>query len=48
MRKSSVNKAGGVFGIFTGLGAFYIGNALLLAEERTAIIRLPLGILSED
>jgi len=44
----SVNKAGGVWGIITGLIAFYIGVAAMLAEERTAIVKLPLGILSED
>jgi len=43
-----VNKAGGVWGIITGLIAFYIGVAGMLAEERTAIVKLPLGILSED
>ncbi|KAF9445831.1 FUN34 transmembrane protein [Macrolepiota fuliginosa MF-IS2] len=44
----SVNKAGGVFGVITGLVAFYIGVAQMLAAERTAIIHLPLGVLSED
>ncbi|KAJ3570643.1 hypothetical protein NP233_g4260 [Leucocoprinus birnbaumii] len=46
--KESVNKAGGVFGVITGLIAFYIGVAMMLLEERTAIVRLPLGVLSED
>lgn len=46
--KASVNKAGGVWGIITGLIAFYIGIANLLAEEKTAIVRLPLGVLSEE
>jgi len=44
----SVNKAGGGVGIITGLVAFYIGVAELMAAERTAVFRLPLGILSQD
>ncbi|KAF5358594.1 hypothetical protein D9758_007730 [Tetrapyrgos nigripes] len=39
----AVQKAGGVFGIMTGLVAFYIGVGELLAAESTAIIRVPLG-----
>ncbi|KAG6877282.1 hypothetical protein C0993_008876 [Termitomyces sp. T159_Od127] len=38
-----VLKAGGVFGIMTGLIAFYIAESDMLAAEETAFIRLPLG-----
>ncbi|KXN84943.1 Ammonia transport outward protein 2 [Leucoagaricus sp. SymC.cos] len=44
----SVNRAGGAFGVMTGLVAFYIGVSMMLAAEKTAIIRLPLGVLSEE
>ncbi|KAG6886730.1 hypothetical protein C0995_005392 [Termitomyces sp. Mi166 len=38
-----VTKAGGVFGIITGLVAMYIAESDMLAAEKTAFIRLPLG-----
>lgn len=40
-----VQKAGGIFGIMTGLIAFYIGVSELLRAEPRAVARLPLGIL---
>ncbi|GLB34380.1 putative GPR1/FUN34/yaaH family protein [Lyophyllum shimeji] len=40
-----VMKAGGVFGIITGLVAYYIGISEILAAEETAIMRVPLGSL---
>ncbi|KAF7775627.1 hypothetical protein Agabi119p4_4020 [Agaricus bisporus var. burnettii] len=46
--KPSVNKAGGAFGIMTGLIAFYVGVAMLMAAEPTALFHLPLGVWSED
>jgi succinate-acetate transporter protein len=45
---SRVNRAGGAFGVMTGLIAFYIGVAMLMAAEPTALFQLPLGIWSED
>lgn len=39
-----VTKAGGVFGIITGLIAYYIGVSELLAGEERAIMRVPLGV----
>jgi hypothetical protein len=47
-RLSSVNKAGGVFGIIVGLIAWYIGVSFMMAAEKTAIFNLPLGIWGED
>jgi len=41
-----VTKAGGVFGIITGLVAYYIGVSELLAAEESAFMRVPLGLLS--
>ncbi|KAK7453489.1 hypothetical protein VKT23_011766 [Stygiomarasmius scandens] len=38
-----LQKAGGIFGIITGLIAFYIGASELLAAESTAVMRIPLG-----
>ncbi|KAJ4467194.1 FUN34 transmembrane protein [Lentinula edodes] len=40
-----VQKAGGVFGIVTGLVAFYIGVSELLVAEPRAVARLPQGLL---
>ncbi|KAJ7091301.1 GPR1/FUN34/yaaH family-domain-containing protein [Mycena crocata] len=40
----AVQKAGGGFGILTAFIAYYIGISELLAAERTAIFRLPLGV----
>ncbi|KAF5376192.1 hypothetical protein D9757_009304 [Collybiopsis confluens] len=40
-----VLKAGGVFGIITGLIAFYIAVSELLRAEDRAVVRLPLGVL---
>ncbi|KAJ3823170.1 FUN34 transmembrane protein [Lentinula raphanica] len=42
---AQVQKAGGVFGIITGLIAFYIGVSELLRAEPRAVARLPLGLL---
>ncbi|KAH0589407.1 hypothetical protein H2248_005164 [Termitomyces sp. 'cryptogamus'] len=42
-----LTKAGGVFGIMTGLIAFYIAESELLASEARAIVRLPLGELAQ-
>jgi succinate-acetate transporter protein len=39
-----VTKAGGVFGIITALIAYYIGVSEMLAAERRALVRLPLGV----
>ncbi|KAG6904736.1 hypothetical protein DXG01_007555 [Tephrocybe rancida] len=38
-----VTKAGGVFGIITGLIGFYIGVSEIMAAEKTAFMRVPLG-----
>ena len=39
-------KAGGVFGVCTGLVAFYIGvSELLSAEPKPILKRVPLGVL---
>ncbi|THU85087.1 hypothetical protein K435DRAFT_764507 [Dendrothele bispora CBS 962.96] len=38
-----LQKAGGIWGIITGLIAFYIGIAELLAAESTAFMRFPVG-----
>jgi uncharacterized protein len=43
--KEPVQKAGGIFGIITGLIAFYIGTSDLLKAEPRAVARLPLGVL---
>ncbi|KAJ3739320.1 FUN34 transmembrane protein [Lentinula detonsa] len=40
-----LQKGGGVFGIITGLIAFYIGVSELLRAESRAVARLPLGLL---
>ncbi|KAK7037640.1 hypothetical protein VNI00_010857 [Paramarasmius palmivorus] len=40
-----VMKAGGIFGIITGLVAFYIGLSELIAAEPKPVGRLPLGVL---
>ncbi|KAG7091766.1 hypothetical protein E1B28_008168 [Marasmius oreades] len=43
---ASILKAGGVFGVCTGLVAFYIGvSELLTAEPKPIIRRVPLGVL---
>jgi len=42
---SHVQTAGGVFGIITGVIAFYIGVSELLRAEARAVARLPLGVL---
>ncbi|KAG6847134.1 hypothetical protein H0H93_009938, partial [Arthromyces matolae] len=36
-------KGGAIFGIITGLVAFYIGLSELLLEEDSPFVRLPLG-----
>ena len=48
IRPSSVVKGGAAFGVITGLVAWYIGVAMMMAAESRPIFRLPLGILSED
>ncbi|KAJ4477451.1 FUN34 transmembrane protein [Lentinula aciculospora] len=40
-----VQKTGGIFGIMTGLIAFYIGVSELLGAEPRAVARLPQGLL---
>jgi len=45
--KANVTKAGGAIGIITGLIAYYIGVAELMNAEKSALFRLPLGILSD-
>ncbi|RDB19854.1 Ammonia transport outward protein 2 [Hypsizygus marmoreus] len=42
----TVTKAGGVFGIITGLIAYYIGVSEMMAAEESAFMRVPLGIWS--
>jgi len=42
---AAVQKAGGAFGIMTGIVAFYIGASELLHAEPQAIARLPQGLL---
>jgi succinate-acetate transporter protein len=44
---TSVNKAGGVCGIISASSAYYIGVSDLLAEEKRAIIRIPVGVLHD-
>jgi succinate-acetate transporter protein len=44
--KPTVMKAGGVFGIITGIVAFYIGVSEILAAEESAFMRVPLGVYS--
>ncbi|KAJ7626164.1 GPR1/FUN34/yaaH family-domain-containing protein [Roridomyces roridus] len=39
-----LTKAGGVFGIAGALIAYYIGVSEMLEAEKTAIVRLPLGV----
>ncbi|KAF9463689.1 GPR1/FUN34/yaaH family-domain-containing protein [Collybia nuda] len=41
-----VTRAGGGFGIIAGLIAYYIAVSEMLAAEKSAFIRLPLGVLS--
>ncbi|TFK33288.1 FUN34 transmembrane protein [Crucibulum laeve] len=43
---ASVTKAGGAFGIITALIAYYIGVSEMLAAEKSAFMRMPLGVLS--
>jgi len=41
--RATIQKAGGVFGVMTGLIAYYIGVSEMLAAEETAFMRVPLG-----
>ncbi|KAJ7347736.1 Gpr1 family protein [Mycena albidolilacea] len=45
---ATVSKAGGAFGIITAFVAYYIGLADLLAAEKAAVVRLPLGAFKHD
>jgi len=47
-QKASVLKGGAVWGVITGLVAWYIGVAMMMAAETRPLFRLPLGILAED
>ncbi|KAJ3877336.1 Gpr1 family protein [Lentinula edodes] len=41
-------KAGGALGIITALIAYYVGLSELLASERAAVGRLPIGVFKHD
>jgi succinate-acetate transporter protein len=44
----SVHKAGGGLGIVTAFIAYYIGLSDLLAAEKAAVIRPPIGVFRHD
>ena len=44
----SITRIGGLMGIGTALIAYYIALAELLAGEKRAIFRLPLGVFDVD
>ncbi|KAK7052586.1 GPR1/FUN34/yaaH family-domain-containing protein [Favolaschia claudopus] len=43
-----IGKAGGAMGIITAFIAYYIGLSDLLAAEKAAVVRLPLGAFKHD
>ncbi len=45
MLSCSVTQAGGVVGILTAVGAFYIGTGGFMATEPRPLFTLPMGVL---